>query len=319
MSTCNLCPRQCNADRTLAQGWCRADDRIHVASVVIHKGEEPPISGEQGIVNLFFPSCNMQCIYCQNHEISNRGTQGTVMTLDDVCDAIIELLPLSEGNLGFVSPSHFVPQMLNIIEELWRRGYHPTIVYNTNCYDQPETIRSLEGYVDVWLPDFKYSDDNLALELSEAPNYSAYAQAALKAMLHQVGTTLQTDDHGIARRGIIIRHLVLPGFVRNSIGVLKLISEELSPNLHISLMSQYYPPENFRFPISDLRFNTPIRKSTIANRKSLLRPITHIEYQKVLEAFHSLGFSRGWVQDYDSHYSYRPNFALKNPFMEDNS
>ena len=243
MNPCNLCPRQCNADRSLATGWCRADDRIHVASLVIHKGEEPPISGEKGIVNLFFPSCNMQCIYCQNYEISERGTHGTVMTVNEVCDAIIELLPMSEGNLGFVSPSHFVPQMVSIIEELWRRGHHPTIVYNTNGYDLPETIMSLEGFVDVWLPDFKYSDDNLAVELSEAPGYSAYALAALKAMVHQVGTTLQTDDRGIARRGIIVRHLVLPGFVQNSIGVLKLISEELSPNLHISLMSQYYPNE----------------------------------------------------------------------------
>ncbi len=163
------------------------------------------------------------------------------MTLDEVCDAIIELLPLSEGNLGFVSPSHFVPQMVSIIEELWRRGHHPTIVYNTNGYDLPETINSLEGVVDVWLPDFKYSDDTLAVELSGAPGYSAYALSALKAMLHQVGTTLQTDDRGIARRGIIIRHLVLPGLVQNSIGVLKLISEELSPNLHISLCLSTIP------------------------------------------------------------------------------
>ncbi len=298
MNLCNTCPRQCNADRTLAKGWCRADDRIHVASLVIHKGEEPPISGDKGIVNLFFPSCNMQCIYCQNYEISLRGTQGVVMTLDEVCDAIIELLPLSEGNLGFVSPSHFVPQMVSIIEELWNRGHHPTIVYNSNGYDLPETISSLEGFVDVWLPDFKYSDDNLALELSEAPDYSVIALAALKAMVHQVGTTLQTDDRGIARRGIIVRHLVLPGFVQNSIGVLKLISEELSPNLHISLMSQYYPPNQIIFPPKSgggrALINSPVgyfsegarlqgrrasgwgglsastRKSQIANRKSLV-------------------------------------------------
>ena len=321
MSTCNLCPRQCNTDRTLAKGWCRTDDRIHVASLVIHKGEEPPISGVKGIVNLFFPSCNMQCIYCQNYEISERGTQGTIMTLDEVCDAIIELLPMSEGNLGFVSPSHFVPQIVIIIEELWRRGYHPTIVYNTNGYDLPDTIRSLEGFVDVWLPDFKYSDNNLAVKLSEAPGYSAYALAALKAMVHQVGTTLQTDDHGIARRGIIVRHLVLPGFVQNSIGVLKTIAEEVSPNLHISLMSQYYPPDQIisspeLVPVSGRRkteregelssgaeggLSTSNRKSQIANRKSLLRPITRQEYETVLDAFHSFGFSRGWLQEYDSH------------------
>jgi putative pyruvate formate lyase activating enzyme len=295
----------------MANGWCRMDDRIHVASLVIHKGEEPPISGEKGIVNLFFPSCNMQCIYCQNYEISQRGTQGTVMTLNEVCDAIIKLLPLSEDNLGFVSPSHFVPQMVRIIEEMWRRGHHPTIVYNTNGYDLPETIRSLEGFVDVWLPDFKYSDDNLAVELSEAPGYSAYALAALKAMAHQVGVTLQTDDHGIARRGIIVRHLVLPALIQNSVGVLKLTAEELSPNLHISLMSQYYPPkDNSRFKLS------ANRKSQIASRKSIWRSITRPEYKSVLDAFHSFGFSRGWLQDYDSHLSYRPDFSKINPFTE---
>jgi putative pyruvate formate lyase activating enzyme len=315
MNLCNTCPRQCNADRTLATGWCQADDRKHVASLVIHKGEEPPISGEKGIVNLFFPSCNMQCIYCQNYEISQLGTQGTVMTLNEVCDVIIKLLPLSEGNLGFVSPSHFVPQMVSIIEELWRRGHHPTIVYNTNGYDLPETIMLLEGFVDVWLPDFKYSDDNLAIELSEAPSYSAYALAALKAMVHQVGVTLQTDDRGIARRGIIVRLLVLPGFVQNSIGVLKIISEELSPNLHISLMSQYFPPNNnVRFTTPKPMFKSPNRKSQIVNRKSLQRPITCQEYETVLDAFHSFGFSRGWVQDNDSNFSYRPYFSKKYPF-----
>ncbi len=302
MNLCNSCPRQCNADRTLAQGWCRADDRIHVASLVIHKGEEPPISGEKGIVNLFFPSCNMQCIYCQNYEISERGTQGAIMTLDDVCNAIIELLPMSEGNLGFVSPSHFVPQMVSIIEELWRRGHHPTVVYNTNGYDLAETIMSLEGFVDVWLPDFKYSDDNLALELSDAPGYSTYAVAALKAMVHQVGVTLHTDNQGIARRGIIVRHLVLPGKVKNSVGVLKIIAEEVSPNLHISLMSQYYPPTD------NSRFKLP------ANRKSILRPIHRPEYDRVLDAFHNLGFSSGWIQDYESHQSYRPDFTKNDPF-----
>jgi putative pyruvate formate lyase activating enzyme len=250
------------------------------------------------------------------------------MTLDEICDAIIKLLPLSEGNLGFVSPSHFVPQMVKVVEELRKRGHHPTIVYNTNGYDLPEAIHSLEGIVDVWLPDFKYSDDSLAVELSEAPGYSGYALAALKAMVHQVGTTLQTDDRGIARRGIIVRHLVLPGLVQNSIGVLKLISEELSPNLHISLMSQYFPSKLLISPpklggvtISQLAdggggLSKSYRKSQIANRKSLLRPITYVEYQKVLDAFHSFGFSRGWLQDYDSHLSYKPDFSKNHPFAD---
>jgi putative pyruvate formate lyase activating enzyme len=318
------------------------DDRIHVASIVIHRGEEPPISGKKGIVNLFFPSCNMQCIYCQNYEISKRGTQGTVMSLDEVCDAIIGLLPFSENNLGFVSPTHFVPQMVSIVEELRRRDHNPTIVYNTNGYDLPETIKLLEGIVDVWLPDFKYSDDSLAAELSEAPNYSQYAPVAIKAMMHQTGVTLQTDERGIARRGILIRHLVLPGFVENSTGVLKLISEELSTNLHISLMSQYYPTAHLRISPSKsgrsrqhedpgeglLKQENINQEPQTTNQKlyslnlkpetcnALLRTVSRPEYESVLEAFQSLSFSCGFLQDFDSHISYRPDFSKQIPFDE---
>jgi len=305
LKLCNLCPRHCNTDRSVKAGWCRMDDRIHISSIVLHRGEEPPISGEKGIVNVFFPSCNMECVYCQNWEISCRGTQGTVMTSGEVCDEIIRLLPLSENNLGFVSPTHFVPQMISIVEELRQRGHNPTIIYNTNGYELASTLRTLEGIVDVWLPDFKYSDDTLAMELSGAPRYSEYALAALKEMVHQVGTTLHTDDRGIARRGIIIRHLVLPGLVENSIGVLKLIAEQLSLNLHISLMSQYYPPG---------RHVAENRNSQIPNRKSIHRPITRPEYETVIEAFHALGFTRGWLQEYESHQNYRPDFSEEHPF-----
>lgn len=319
MKPCNLCPRQCNIDRSKTLGWCKLDDRIHISSIVIHRGEEPPISGERGIVNVFFPSCNMQCIYCQNREISCRGTRGVTMNMDEVCNTIIELLPYSENNLGFVSPSHCVLQMVSIIEELRKRGHHPTIIYNTNGYDLPETIRSLEGIVDVWLPDFKYSDDSLAQELSQALDYSNYALSSLKAMVHQAGTTLHTDDRGIARRGIIIRHLVLPGFVDNSVGVLKIIAENISPNLHISLMSQYYPPDyilldNRKSQISDRKSQITNRKLQITKCKSLHRTITRSEYETVLKAFHTLGFTSGWLQDFDSHLSYRPHFSRQNPF-----
>ena len=286
---CNLCPRQCNTDRSVKAGWCRMDDRIHISSIVLHRGEEPPISGEKGIVNVFFPSCNMECVYCQNWEISCRGTEGIVMTAGEVCDEIIRLLPLSENNLGFVSPTHFVPQMVSIVEELRRRGHNPTIIYNTNGYELASTLRLLDGIVDVWLPDFKYSDDVLALGLSGAPGYSEYALAALKEMVHQAGTTLHTDDRGIARRGIIIRHLVLPGFVENSLGVLKLIAEQISPNLNISLMSQYYPPDRIVAPHRESRIanlslqltgrlnpaHEPVSmESGVSGRKSLHRPVT---------------------------------------------
>lgn len=312
------------------------DDRIHISSIVLHRGEEPPISGGKGVVNVFFPSCNMQCIYCQNWEISCLGTEGKVMSLDEVCNAIIDLLPHSENNLGFVSPTHFVLQMISIVEELRKRGHFPTIIYNTNGYDLPETIRLLEGIVDVWLPDFKYSDNNLAIDLSQAPDYSRYALTSLKEMMHQAGTSLHTDDRNIARRGISIRHLVLPGFTGNSIGVLRLIAEHLSSNLYVSLMSQYYPPDrlmNSKFEpatkgksrIRSVGKQDQSRTHTcpdvvvsvgtqIANRKSLHRPLTRKEYEYVVDEFHALGFTRGWLQEYESHRTYRPNFSKDQPF-----
>jgi len=325
MNLCNACPRRCNVDRSKELGWCKMDDRIHISSIVIHRGEEPPISGNKGIVNVFFPSCNMQCIYCQNWQISCRGTQGKIMTLGEVCNTIIELLPLSENSLGFVSPTHFVSQMAMIVEELRRRGHNPTIVYNTNGYDLPETLRTLEDIVDVWLPDFKYSDVSLAEDLSQAPGYSKYALAALKEMVHQVGTSLHTDDRGIARRGIIIRHLVLPGFMENSIGVLKCIAEELSPNLHLSLMSQYYPTEKL-LGLPSLNSGGAVRKneeggltSTSSEplvMRSLDRTVTHEEYKLIFEKFSSFGFTNGWLQDFESNLSYRPDFSDENPFEE---
>lgn len=310
LDSCNNCPRLCDADRSSGEGWCRADDSVRVASLVIHHGEEPPLSGQKGIVNLFFPSCNMHCVYCQNWEISQRGSQGILAGLEEVCDRIEELLPLSENNLGFVSPAHYVSQVKAVVEELHRRGLFPTIVYNTNGYELASSIASLEGIVDVWLPDFKYSDDELAVQLSGAPGYSACALTSLKAMMHQVGVTLQTDERGIARRGIIIRHLVLPGAPSNSTGVLKIVAEELSPNLHISLMSQYFPPDN---PEMNSFISDP-GPAYHYNPGNLLRTVTAEEYNTVIEAFTNYGFTRGWVQELESNRSYRPDFSRDEPF-----
>lgn len=312
---CNDCPRKCNTDRSSGPyGWCRTDEGMHIASICLHHGEEPPISGTKGIVNLFFEHCNMQCIYCQNYEIScNTLQQSFSQSLEDVCDTIESLLPLSEGNLGFVSPSHCIDQMISIVNELHKRGDHPVIVYNSNGYDSVKTLRRLEGIVDVWLPDFKYSDDTMAEHYSAAPGYSAVALSALKEMVHQCGVTLQTNDRDAATRGVIVRHLVLPGAADNSIGVLKMIAEEVSPNLNISLMSQYYPPTNsLRFQTSDFKINDLKGKSPVINQ--LHRPVTKSEYESVINAFHGFGFHHGWLQEYDSRNNYRPDFSKEHPF-----
>ena len=299
LSNCTLCPRNCHADRFSEKlGYCNSDAGFNISSICIHKGEEPVISGKKGICNVFFSHCNLQCIYCQNHDISrNKGVIYThKLSFDDVVRRICETLELTENIVGFVSPSHYVPQMMAIIRGLHEAGKHPVFVYNTNGYDKVETLQMLEGKIDIYLPDFKYIDSSLAFEYSGAGNYPEIASAALKEMYRQKGSTLIVNDEGVAGSGIIVRHLVLPGAANQSIEVLKFISEEISLKLHISLMAQYFP--------TDLVTAHPL----------LNRTIKSLEYNSVVEAFHSLGFYRGWVQELESHTSFRPDFRSNEPF-----
>jgi putative pyruvate formate lyase activating enzyme len=294
-----FCPRECGANRlTGPLGYCKSNAGFNIASICIHKGEEPVISGKKGICNIFFPHCNLQCIFCQNHDISrNSGcVNADEMSLDDVIQKICELLEQTENIVGFVSPSHYIPQMIAIIQALNHAGKYPVIVYNTNGYDKVSTLKMLEGLIDVYLPDFKYMDTDLAFEYSQARDYPEMAVTALKEMYRQKGSTLIVNDKGIAESGIIIRHLILPGATDQSIKVLQCIAEEISPKMHISLMSQYYPTH------------------LVATHPLLNLTITTAEYNKVVEAFHMLGFYRGWVQDMESHASFRPDFYNEQSF-----
>ena len=269
----------------------------------------------------------MQCIYCQNADIScNDLKPKGITSYDEAADKIAGLLPLSEGNLGFVSPSHCVPQMKRIVEAVRERGFSPVVVYNSNGYDSVTTVRSLEGVVDVWLPDFKYSDDSLAARYSAASGYSTAALSALKEMVRQCGVTLHTNERGIATHGVIVRHLVLPGNITNSTGVLRLIAEEISPNIHISLMSQYYPAGkilNCTNRESEIRSDESCAGAETAmqnprcrgaNPEPLLRTLEKREYDSIVNAFYSFGFSHGWLQDFESQANYRPDFSKDNPF-----
>lgn len=299
LANCHLCPRECGANRVEgALGYCKSDAGFHISSVSVHKGEEPVISGKKGICNIFFSRCNLQCVYCQNHEISN--TKGNVieqkMPFDELIAKIKNTLSVTENIVGFVSPSHFVPHVKAIIDRLRNDGLSPIFVFNTNAYDKVETLQSLEGYIDVYLPDFKYVDPELSFSFSQARNYPQIASASIKEMYRQKGSSLMLNDDGLAESGLIIRHLVLPNAVDNSIDVLKYIAEEISERLHISLMSQYFP--------------TP----QVVNISQLNRLITQEEYEKVTEAFHNLGFFRGWLQEPESHQSYRPSFENDQAF-----
>jgi len=298
---CACCPRECRADRTSEKlGWCKTDGGMLISSICAHRGEEPVFSGRRGICNIFFAHCNLQCIYCQNYQISRNHTCGHPLTdLDTVISEIERILSAGAKGVGFVSPSHSVPQMLRIIDALNSRGHRETYVYNSNGYDRVDVIRSLESTMGVYLPDLKYMDENLGRKYSDAPDYPGIATAAIREMFRQKGAGIFLDDDKIIQSGLIIRHLVLPGHVENSKAVLRWIAGELSPSVHISLMSQYYP--------------TP----AVRNHPKLGRTLHPEEYEEVVTEFERLGFYRGWVQELGSPHSYRPDFDLRHPFEPD--
>jgi putative pyruvate formate lyase activating enzyme len=299
LEDCTLCPRECRVNRFEAgTGYCGTDAGLNIALVCIHRGEEPVISGKEGICNIFFGGCNLHCIYCQNHEISRKDSvvRNVGNDLEEILDQIIKILSGGIPAVGFVSPSHVVPQVRAIIKGLNSRGYKPITVYNTNGYDKLETIRSLEDLIDVYLPDYKYITEHIASEYSEAPDYPEIALKAIKEMYYQKGSTLSIDQNGSADNGLLIRHLVLPGHAEESKRVLHSIAEELSPGVHLSLMSQYHP-------------TTYVRQHPVLNR-----PLYKTEYESVVETMESLGFRNGWIQDMDSNVNYRPDFRKENPF-----
>ncbi len=296
LNACHLCPRRCGSDRTAAAGYCGAPAGLQVAAVCIHRGEEPPLAG---LVNVFFAHCNLHCIYCQNHAISGRTVDGTYLhhhTLDSLADTVAALLPQSNGLLGLVSAAHYAHLVGPLLDALRTRGCTPTVVYNSGGYESIDTLQRLEGLVDIYLPDLKYMDPTLAERYSHAADYPAVAAAALKEMQRQVGASLKTDASGVAYRGMVVRHLVLPGHTENSLQCLEWLADNMPPSLHLSLMAQYYPP----------RPGLPA---------PLDRTLTAAEYAAVADRYAALGFCHGWLQELDAQSHYRPDFSHSdNPF-----
>lgn len=296
---CRICPRNCNSDRFSSKlGYCKADASFSISSICIHQGEEPVISGDKGICNIFFTNCNLQCIYCQNHQISCNSNDYSSQKpgLKEILRQIINILSTGINHVGFVSPSHFIPHVKVIIDSLRAMGLNPAFVYNTNAYDHVESIRELENYIDIYLPDFKYSDAVLGREYSDVRDYPETALAAIKEMLRQKNADLPLDKNGYAKRGVIIRHLVLPGHPENSINVLRTVAKELGTDIHISLMSQYFP--TFR----------------VEKHEFLGTTLKEKEYSKVVSELELLGFENGWVQELSSNRDYRPDFDEEHPF-----
>ncbi|MBI5541578.1 MAG: 4Fe-4S cluster-binding domain-containing protein [Bacteroidia bacterium] len=298
LTECKICPRNCKVNRINRElGYCKTDAGFNISSICIHKGEEPAIGGNLGVCNIFFSHCNLQCIYCQNHQIScNDIFTNNSISLETILSQILKILNTGINVVGFVSPSHVAPQVKEIITAIRNSGYNPKFVWNSNGYDKPETLRSLETFIDIYLPDFKYIDEVDSKQFSDANNYPEVAIKAIKEMYFQKGSKLITDENGIAESGLIIRHLVLPGKADSSIKLLNTIAEEISTRVTISLMAQYFPTDNVK--------NHPILK----------KQITEEEYKKVTEAMYKLGFNNGWIQEYESHLNYRPDFEKENPF-----
>lgn len=298
LSSCTICPRNCNADRLQGQsGICGSNADFNISSICLHHGEEPAISGANGICNVFFSRCNLSCIYCQNYQIScGRGeVSGQAMPLSDLIGTIARILDKGCHAVGFVSPSHHIPHVKIVIEALRLRGYAPVFVYNTNGYDSVDEIRALETYIDIYLPDYKYSDNHLARKLSKVADYQQTALAAIKEMYRQKGSALMMHDDGYAEKGLIIRHLVLPGYIENSLNALRDLSD-ISTSVSVSLMAQYWPiPAMLKHP-------------------ELGRTLSAVEYETVKTELETLGFYKGWVQELESNTHYRPDFDMNTPF-----
>ena len=287
---CQKCPRHCPS----LPGFCNSDsNHPEVAAVYAHTGEEPPISGAKGISNIFFAHCNLQCCFCQNHAISRARIDPSLIALhsiDQILDAVEQSLQRTENIVGLVSATQYSDLVVPIVDGLHQRGLYPTIVYNSNGYESVEVLQQIAPYIDIYLPDYKYSDPDLARRYSNAAAYPDIAQRALAEMYNQKGSALPTDDNNLAWRGLIVRHLVLPGQTDNSIRCLEWIADNLSPNIHVSLMAQYFPPQGITLP------------------DQLSRRLTEEEYSRVTDAFYSLGFHRGWVQQLDAADNYQPHF-----------
>ena len=300
LESCNICPRQCAVNRNKDRsGYCRSGRLACVCSYCDHHGEEPPLSGYNGSGTIFFGNCNLHCVFCQNADISQhlRQAESYEYTPRRLAKIMIQLQNEKKcHNINLVSPSHFVPQIVEAVQIACAHGLNLPLVYNSNGYDSVQTLQILDGIIDIYLPDLKYADDLYARKYSAALRYVETARAAIKEMYRQVGL-LQQDDQGLARRGLIIRHLVLPNQLAGSSASLEWIAREISSDVTISLMAQYYPA-NFAAQI-------PL----------LARPLQDSEYQKVLAVMEKLGLHNSLYQELNAADYYRPHFfASDHPF-----
>lgn len=275
---CRLCPRNCGVNRLAGKiGICGVDARLFVARAALHYWEEPCISGENGSGAVFFSGCGLHCVYCQNREISN-GESGKEISIERLAQIFLELRQKGANNINLVTPTHYLPHIIEAVRLAKSKGLRLPIVYNTSGYEKVESLRMLEGVVDIFLPDFKYRDPEPAQKYSRAPDYFDVAAAALDEMVRQAGTP-QFDENGMMQKGVIVRHLILPGHTGDSKDIVRYLYERYGDKIYISLMNQYTPMKS------------------VSSIPELNRKLSDKEYDEVVDYAVSIGVENGFIQE----------------------
>lgn len=290
LEECTICPHKCKVNRLDGKtGRCKCDSNIKIALASIHNYEEPCISGKNGSGTVFFSNCNLNCIYCQNYEISQLG-KGKIITIDHLAEIFINQQNKGVNNINLVTPTMYVPQIIEAIKIAKLNGLKIPIIYNTNGYENVETVKMLDGYIDVYLPDLKYYSDEIAKKYSKVDNYFKIATEAIKEMKRQVGNPIFNDE-GIITKGVIIRHLILPNHIQNSKNILKYIKENFDDDTYVSVMAQYFPTYK-------------ATEDSLLNRK-----INKKEYAEIENYLYNLNIKNGYIQELGEHEEeYVPDF-----------
>ena len=278
LENCTLCMRKCNVNRNKGiKGVCNSSNSIRIARAALHFWEEPCISGKKGSGTVFFSNCNLKCVFCQNYKISSEGF-GTEITIERLSEIFLELQDKGANNINLVTPTHFVPQIIESLKIAKNKGLNLPIIYNTNSIDTLDTIKALNGYIDVYLPDFKYFEDKYSLKYSKIKGYSANVLEIIEEMVKQVGYPKFRED-GIIVKGVIVRHLLLPGLLFDSKKIIDSIYKKFGDSVYISLMNQYTPMYNAKmYP----EINKSINEKT---------------YDSIINYALSLGVKNGFIQE----------------------
>ncbi len=270
LKKCEICPYKCKVNRLEKSGNCNATDKLEISLVSLHSFEEPCMSGKNGSGTIFFTHCNLHCMFCQNYEISQLG-KGRRVSIEELANIMISQQEKGAENINLVTPTMYAYHIIEAIKVARKQGLNIPIIYNSNGYESIETLKALEGYIDVYLPDLKYYSDEIAIKYSKAPHYFETATKAIKEMIRQVGSP-KFDKNGMIKSGVMIRHLVLPNHIQNTKNILKWINENIPKDIYINVMAQYFP--TYR-----------AKEDELLNRK-----LTKREYKQVEEYFYSLDF-----------------------------